>query len=235
MFGYERITDNRPRFDAGADSLGPDREAAERRLLRLLVEHHDLRPADPRPRAPGQYIGQPFAGNVIPANRISPIAKKILEVLQPAEEPRPGRQHLRLDAPGADGPRTTPSPAASTRRSPSSNRMFARYSYYTRNSTYNDYLNSVATHTMFQFVSYQAVVDDVHVFNPTTVLNVRYGYNRFDRISGYQGRGLRFRPDEAGLPGGVQRAGARGRPALPASRFRRATWSTSRSAATAGR
>ena len=38
----------------------------------------------------------------------------------------------------------------------------------------------------FQFISYQGVIDDVHVFNPTTVLNVRYGYNRFERNSGQQ-------------------------------------------------
>ena len=61
------------------------------------------------------------------------------------------------------------------------NKMFVRGSWYERNSHYNDYLASVASGTLFQFISYQAVVDDVHVFNPTTVLNVRYGYNRFDR------------------------------------------------------
>ena len=64
--------------------------------------------------------------------------------------------------------------------------MFARGSWYKRNSHYNDYLDSVASGTLFQFMSYQAVVDDVHVFNPTTVLNVRYGYNRFDRNSGQE-------------------------------------------------
>ena len=61
--------------------------------------------------------------------------------------------------------------------------MFGRFSWYERNSHYNDYLDSAASGTLFQFMSWQAVVDDVHVFNPTTVLNVRYGYNRFDRNS----------------------------------------------------
>ena len=35
----------------------------------------------------------------------------------------------------------------------------------------------------FSFVSRQGVIDDVHTFSPTPVLNVRYGYNRFIRIA----------------------------------------------------
>ena len=30
------------------------------------------------------------------------------------------------------------------------------------------------------------MIDDVHVFNPSTVLNVRYGFNRFERNSGQE-------------------------------------------------
>ena len=58
----------------------------------------------------------------------------------------------------------------------SSNKMFVRGSWYKRDSNYNEYFgNTAADGTLFQFISYQAVIDDVHVFNPTTVLNVRYG------------------------------------------------------------
>ncbi len=63
------------------------------------------------------------------------------------------------------------------------NRTFVRGSWYERDSHYDDYLGSAASGTLFQFISWQGVIDDVHVFNPTTVLNVRYGYNRFERNS----------------------------------------------------
>jgi hypothetical protein len=66
------------------------------------------------------------------------------------------------------------------------NRMFVRGSYYKRDSNYQDYVGSGLTTTNFQFISYQGVIDDVHVFNPTTVLNVRYGFNRFERNSGQE-------------------------------------------------
>ena len=49
-----------------------------------------------------------------------------------------------------------------------------------------DDLGNGLTSTNFQFISYQGVIDDVHVFNPTTVLNVRYGYSRFERNSGQE-------------------------------------------------
>ncbi len=61
------------------------------------------------------------------------------------------------------------------------NRMFVRGSWYDRNSIYNDYTGTAYTGVNFLFKSQQGVIDDVHTFNATTVLNVRYGYNRFIR------------------------------------------------------
>ncbi|HXN22051.1 MAG TPA: carboxypeptidase-like regulatory domain-containing protein [Candidatus Dormibacteraeota bacterium] len=61
-------------------------------------------------------------------------------------------------------------------------RIFARVSWYDRQSDYNNYFNNIATGEWFQFVSRQATFDDVYVLNPTTVLDIRYGYNRFIRI-----------------------------------------------------
>ncbi|HSE37216.1 MAG TPA: hypothetical protein VLG74_07935, partial [Blastocatellia bacterium] len=60
-------------------------------------------------------------------------------------------------------------------------RLFGRASWYDRKSDYNNYFDNLATGQEFQFISRQATIDDVYIFNPTTVLNVRYGYNRFIR------------------------------------------------------
>ena len=60
-------------------------------------------------------------------------------------------------------------------------RIFGRASWYDRNSDYNNYFNNIATGQEFQFISRQGTFDDVYIFNPTTVLNFRYGYNRFIR------------------------------------------------------
>ena len=187
MVGYERITDQRPRFDLTGDPWVPT-EALRNGDFSAYSQFVTI--YDPLTRTPtgtvGQFAGTPFDGNKIPANRINPIAKKVLDYYSLPKNPGVN---------GAIGPAgniydaTLPEKTKayntltgkvdhnfSTR-----NRMFVRGSWYERNSHYNDYLASVASGTLFQFISYQAVVDDVHVFSPTTVLNVRYGYNRFDR------------------------------------------------------
>ncbi len=61
------------------------------------------------------------------------------------------------------------------------NRFFVRGSWYDRNSAYNDYTATPYSGVNFQFAARQGVFDDVHTFNSTTILNVRYGYNRFIR------------------------------------------------------
>ena len=99
--------------------------------------------------------------------------------------------------------------------------MFARDSWYKRDSNYNEYLDSEAAGTLFQFISYQAIIDDVHVFNPTTVLNVRYGWNRFERNSGQQQDASELRPDHARASPRATTSCSRGRPELPAPRLRR--------------
>ncbi len=197
MFGYERITDKRPRFDLGANAFVP---TPELRNGDFSAYSSNITIYDPLTRTGvGTYIGQPFAGNVIPANRISPIAKKILEYYSLPKNPGLVGNIFDSTLPELTNPYYTLTGRVDQKIS-NNNRMFARYSYYYRNSTYNDYLNSLATHTMFQFVSYQGVIDDVHVFNPTTVLNVRYGYNRFDRISGFRNEVYGFDQTLLGFP-----------------------------------
>ena len=104
---------------------------------------------DPLTRVPsgsGQFVGQPFPGNVIPANRISPVAKKILEYYSLPKNPGP--------APATSTDATLPETADYNtltgrvdQKISDSNRMFARYSWYKRDSHYNDYLDSVASGT----------------------------------------------------------------------------------------
>src|SRR5205085_10022077 len=54
------------------------------------------------------------------------------------------------------------------------------------------YTDSPYTGTNFIFASRQAVIDDVHTFNSTTFLNVKYGFNRFIRASGAQPDAIGF-------------------------------------------
>ena len=67
------------------------RRCATATSRRCSGRDHHLRPADARQISTGtSVVRQPFAGNIIPTNRINPIAQKVLELL-PAAQPAGGR------------------------------------------------------------------------------------------------------------------------------------------------
>jgi len=200
MFGFERIKDVRPRFDAPGDSWVPT-EALRNGDFSAYSSNITI--YDPLTRVPGattgQFVGQPFAGNVIPANRISPVAKKILEYY--SQPKNPGLAGNITDSKLPETANYNSLTGRVDQKISTNNRMFARYSWYNRDSIYNEYLaNPVSSGTWFQFQSWQFVADDVHVINPTTVLNVRYGYNRFDRNSGQQEEARNYDLTQLGFP-----------------------------------
>ncbi len=180
LFGYEGIRDSRPRFDAGEGAFVPTAALRNGDFRGTGVTIFD--PATRVPNGSGQFVGQAFANNVIPQERISPVARAVLnyyslpknggllgnifdstltEVTQPYDN-----FTFKID-----------------QNITQKNRFFVRGSWYNRDSIYNDYFSSQATGTNFIFKSRQAVFDDVHTFDATTVLNVRFGYNRFIRDS----------------------------------------------------
>ncbi|MEO0078783.1 MAG: TonB-dependent receptor, partial [candidate division WOR-3 bacterium] len=197
-FGFEHITDTRPRFDASGDSWVPT-EALRRGDFSEYSQYITI--YDPLTRVPtgtGQYVGQPFPGNIIPDYRISPVAKKVLEYYCLPKQP--GLVGNIRDSELAETAKYNNLTGRVDHNFSASNRMFGRFSWYKRDSIYNDYVGKRLAATNFQFISYQAVVDDVHVFNPTTVLNVRYGYNRFERNSGQVPEYRKFDLTKLGFP-----------------------------------
>jgi hypothetical protein len=186
--GFERIKDIRPRFDAGADVWVPT-EALRNGDFSAFSSNITI--YDPLTRVPvggGQYTGQPFPGNVIPASRISPVARAILQFYS-----RPKSGGLTGNIFDATLPETANYNSTTFRidqKISDKNKMFVRGSWYKRDSHYNDYMGNGLTGTNFQVISYPGVVDDVHVLDHSTVLNVRYGYNRFERNSGQEAQYL---------------------------------------------
>ncbi|HTV02639.1 MAG TPA: TonB-dependent receptor, partial [Luteitalea sp.] len=198
MFGFEHIKDVRPRFDAGGDSWVPTEKLRNGDFSDYAANVTIYDPLTRVPIGGGQFSGQPFPGNVIPANRISPIARRILEAYS---APKSGG--LAGNITDSTLPETADYNSLTGRvdqRISNNNRMFGRYSWYNRDSIYNEYLNSVASGTLFQFQSWQAVLDDVHSLNDSTVVNVRYAYNRFDRNSGQEDDARNYDLTALGFP-----------------------------------
>ena len=183
LFGYEGIRDSRPRFDAGSSVFVPTQALRNGDFSAFASNITIYNPYTrrPNPNAAGQFIADPFPGNVIPANLLNPTAQAILKYYS-----LPKQSGLLGNIFDSQLTETTKPYDNYTFRIDQqvsqNNRLFVRGSWYDRDSHYNDYLNSEASGVNFKFISRQGVIDDVWTLNPTTVLNVRYGYNHFIRL-----------------------------------------------------
>src|SRR5215204_2591110 len=183
LFGYEGIRDSRPRFDAGAAVWVPTQALANGDFSGLGVTIWDplTRINTGTAASPVWTAQQSFTNGIIPAGRINPIAKKVLEFWAKHKSTGALAGNI-FDSTLTEV--TKPYDNYTFRfdqNISSKNRFFVRGSVYNRNSLYNRYTDSPFVGVNFVFKARQGVIDDVHTFNSTTFLNVRYGYNRFIR------------------------------------------------------
>lgn len=207
-FGYEGIRDSRPRFDSGTPTVptAAMKSGDFSALLALGSQYQIYNPftrrADTAAGRAGHFIQDPFVGNKIPDNLINPVAKALLKYF-PDPKTAGTAEFLNNNADSTLAEKTQPYDNYTIRLDHSfsdKHRIFGRASWYDRNSFYNDYFHNIATGTSFQFLSRQGVFDDVYTFNSTTVLNVRYGYNRFIRAQDMQPDGYGFDLTSVGFP-----------------------------------
>ena len=182
LFGYEGIRDSRPRFDAGAAVWVPTQALANGDFSGLGVTIWDplTRINTGTASSPVWTAQQSFGNNMIPAGRINPVARAVLQYW--ATPKNSGLVGNIFDSTLTE--KTKPYDNYTFRIDQNitgNNRLFVRGSYYDRNSIYNDYTGTPYAGVNFAFKARQGVIDDVHTFNSTTFLNVRYGYNRFIR------------------------------------------------------
>jgi Carboxypeptidase regulatory-like domain/TonB dependent receptor len=183
MYGFEGIHEARPRNN-GTPTVPSEkmRTGDFSELLAVGPQYQIYNPFTRRPAPNGRFQQDPFPGNIIPANLINPVAKAVLEYI--AKPLTAGRND------GTNNFQNPPLPetikyATNTVRvdhllSPKQ-RLYGRFSWYDRNSNYNNYFGNLSTGEYFKFISRQAAFDHVAILNPTTVLNLRYGYNWFVR------------------------------------------------------
>ncbi|HYT65834.1 MAG TPA: TonB-dependent receptor [Vicinamibacterales bacterium] len=182
-YGFEGIHETRPRNN-GTPTVPTEkmRNGDFSELLALGPQYQIYNPFTRRAIGGGRFQSDPFPGNIIPATMINAVAKAALGFI--------GRP---LTPGNADGTGNFQQPslpetikyASNTIRidhiATSRQRVYGRYSWYDRNSNYNNYFNNLSTGEWFQFISRQAAFDHVYVLNSTTVMNMRYGFNRFVR------------------------------------------------------
>src|SRR5262245_1740643 len=231
-FGYEGIRDSRPRYDSQTPTVptvamkNGDFSAflglpnggqyqiynpySRRSVSGTFVEDPFRCNADGSPvklEANNTQIGG-TACNKIPTQLINPVATALLQYF-PNPITAGTAEFLNNNADSTLPERTFQYDNYTFRIDHSlsdRHKVFARGSWYKRDSFYNDYFHNIATGTSFQFLSRQGVFDDVYTFNSTTVLNVRYGYNRFIRAQDMNPDGVGFDLTSLGLPAAYNNA-----------------------------
>ncbi len=188
-FGYEGLHIHRVQAGLSGTGTFTVPTVAEKKgdFSALLAIGPSYQIYDPRTTVPapnGRLQRSPFAGGIIPASRIDPIAQKILSVypdpnqagtadarnnyFQPTDLQRYNRTLVnRIDHNITDR-----------------HRIFARWN----NTQYDDTnisLPTIATTTLTDNTGWGLVLDDVYTFTPRLLLNVRYG------LSYYNPRALR--------------------------------------------
>jgi hypothetical protein len=182
-YGFEGIHEARPRNN-GTPTVPSQkmRNGDFSELLALGPQYQIYNPFTRRATGTGRIMADPFVGNIIPQHMINPVARAALEYI--------GKP---LTAGNPDGTNNFQQPSLPETIKYATNtirvdhnvsdrqRIYGRYSWYDRNSNYNNYFNNLSTGEWFQFISRQFAFDHVYVVNATTVVNMRYGYNWFVR------------------------------------------------------
>jgi hypothetical protein len=160
-------------------------------LLALGARYQIYDPATIRAEAGGRFSRSPFAGNIIPANRIDPLAHALGKFW-----PAPNQVGT------ADGTNNFYSGQEKALKGHNthitrldhafseSHRIFTRLHYDYFSEYKNDDFNNVANRTHHIRQNHGAALDDVIVFSPAFILNMRYGFVHFTFPESRTSRGI---------------------------------------------
>jgi len=194
FFNYEGMLDTEPRFSIRSVPTAEQRSGDFSTSTAVSGGRRvPLTMYDPFTKDPATGARQAYPGNRIPASRISPIAAKVLSfVALPnlAEDPAlaTGANNFVPNTPAVDtidsavtrldhqfGPR---------------HKVFATLRWNHWEESIGNVFHNPATGSLATRINRGAGLDDVYVFGPRTVLNVRYGLTRWESPSVSDGFGF---------------------------------------------
>ncbi|MCL4401441.1 MAG: carboxypeptidase-like regulatory domain-containing protein, partial [Acidobacteria bacterium] len=150
-------------------------------LLKIGPQYQVYDPATIRPASGGRFSRSPFPGNMIPASRVAAAAKSLAALW-----PQP-------NLPGTIDGRNNYFAAAQSSRNrhyqhigrldhafSESHRVFVRFHYDWFEEVKNDNFQNIANRTIHNRTNHGAAIDDVIVFSPAFLLNLKYGFTHFE-------------------------------------------------------
>lgn len=211
FLSYEGIFDEFPepgQFTVPTDAM---RRGDFSALLSQGIVIYD--PATAVRRADGRIERQPFPGNIIPAGRISPIARNYQNLYPALNQAGDAQGRNNFIGPNGRGDDFHALSGRIDHRLSNRHRLFARYSWNDRVENRNNWTGEVGgvkpIGNYLYRVNHNATYDHIYTHSASTLLNVRVGFSRFEEPNVRQHEGLfdpkslGFSPATAALFGGA--------------------------------
>ena len=149
----------------------------------------------------------PFQSNIIPTNRLSPIAKNLLSFIPLPNQTgqKDGNQNYLADSVRRDvfdGELGRFDYNISDRH-----KLFYNFRHNYRVEDRNNLYHNIATGNLLNRINWGTMVDDVYTFSPTTVLNTRLNWTRFTEANDKPSAGYDF--TKLGFPSYIAAASQR--------------------------
>lgn len=185
MFAYEHIMDINPRGQSNTVPTDAERTGDFSELLKVGSNYQIYNPFSRRGPVSGRYTADPFPGNVIPQSLINPVAQAVLGFVPSPLNAGTTADHMN-NYPTPNAPENNHYYTIVTRvdhNLGANNRFFVRANLNNRNAASKDWYGTQATGQQQDYGARGASFDDVHTFSPTLILNIRYGYGRYVRLT----------------------------------------------------
>lgn len=179
---YEGIKSATPAPFLGTVPTLKQREGDFSELLPLGIRIYDPFSTRPDPDRPGRFLRDPLPNNVIPANRIDPVARNLLQFIPqpnvPTSDSQGRNNFFNGSSPGTD--RFASWMSRFDHFVNERNRLSLRLSWNHRTEFVGDTFGNISTGSTSERINRGIVLDDTATLSPSLILNIRAGWTRFE-------------------------------------------------------
>ncbi len=173
-FGFENLNISRNLAFTGTVPTPEQLRGDFSALLRLGSRYQIFDPGTTVAAPNGRFQRQPLANNVVPASRINPIATRILSYYPGANQAGTADFRNNFFRTRSIYRENYTATSRVDHNFSANNRFFARWNKSQHDNS-TDTLPGITNIDLLDHTGLGVVLDDVHVFNPGLLLNVRYG------------------------------------------------------------
>ncbi|MEK7409426.1 MAG: carboxypeptidase-like regulatory domain-containing protein [Acidobacteriota bacterium] len=164
-------------------------------LLALGPQYQIYDPYTIQPAPGGRFSRLPIPGNIIPSSRLSPVAQSLSKLWPAPSQPgtSDGRDNFFAGAQNSKN-RHYQHIGRIDHAFGQNHRLFLRFHYDWFEEAKNDNFQNIANRTHHNRSNHGAALDDVIVFSPSFLLNLRYGFLHFEFPERRASRGIDLGP-----------------------------------------